>query len=653
MIVDLGAFAFFLGGPLLALGLISGLRAWRHPDGPAGLIQNQSIRLIMVIYAFVLFSLIWALVINDFDLLFVAQNTNPATPLLYKVVGVWGNHEGSLILWQLILVFFAWLMLRRPAGMPASTHRLALSLLLLIILGFYGFSALLANPFAGNGSIPPGSGDLNVLLQDVGQIIHPPLLYFGYTAAGVTFVLALAVLLDRQIAAAWDPWLRSWALVSWTFLTAGIALGSFWAYYELGWGGWWFWDPVENLALLPWLLGTALIHSLQVVRARRQLMGWSLLLALLTFLMVLLGTFIVRSGLLTSVHAFASDPGRGLYLLIVLVLASGLALFAYGYGYGYDEGGRRRVPDQVALAFHRQGVLLINNLLIMGLFAAVVAGTLAPTFIELVGGETYVVRERFYVPTFVYPSLALLALMSLGVQTRFASPGVRAPLFLGLSFAGLLALGVSLSLSTALPLRGGLMFALGLWVLIATIGTWYGQGRGRWMTLPAASHGWALAHIGLAVAVLGMAASTLLSQERIFEFEGAQTREFFGQTFFIRDRFWLPGENFQSLTTAIEMQGRGIRLAETRLYHPIAGSLNPTQNADDLAFLVDQGQPASEAAIFRGWLADIFINVQDRAGGAPLMTVAQKAGINWIWAGAILMSLGGGLALIPRRRGRS
>ena len=645
MIVDLGAFAFSLVGPLLLLGAVSGLRAWAKPEGPAGLIQDQSVRLALPIYTLILISLIWALVINDFDLLFVAQNTNPSTPLLYKIVGVWGNHEGSLILWQLMLVGFAALMTRKPMNMPMSTHRLALSFFMLLILGFYGFSALLANPFMGNGSVPPGSGDLNVLLQDIGQIIHPPMLYLGYTASAATFVLAIAVLLDSQISAEWDQWLRPWALVSWTFLTAGIALGSFWAYYELGWGGWWFWDPVENLALLPWLLGTALIHSLQVVRARRQLLGWSLLLALLTFLMVMLGTFIVRSGLLTSVHAFASDPDRGLYLLIVLIFTSGLALFAYGYGV------RRDLPAQAALTLNRQGVLLINNLLIMALFSAVIAGTLAPTFIELVGGETYVVRERFYTPTFVYPSLALLTLMSVGVWTRFSREGVGGALSLLLSFAGLLALAFALSFSGAFPIRAGLMFALGTWVLTSTVGAWYQQNQGRLMKASLSSHGWALAHIGLAVAVLGMSASTLLSQERIFELDGAQMREFFGQTFFIHDRFWLPGENFQSLTTAIEVEGRGVRLAETRLYHPVAAMMNPAQNAEDLQFLADQGQPANEAAIFRGLFADIFINVQDRAGGAPLMTIARKVGINWIWAGAVLMSLGGGLCLIPRRGG--
>ena len=648
MIVDLGAYGFFLLAPIFALSLISGALAIREPVGPAAVLQVLSARLLFPLFAFVLFSLIWALVIDDYDLLFVAQNTNPATPLIYKIVGVWGNHEGSLILWQLILAVFLLILSWRPEGMPGRTHALAMLILVLIIAGFYGFSALLANPFQGNGQIPPGSGDLNVLLQDFGQIIHPPLLYLGYTAAGVTFAVAVAILVDRKLSSDWVDWLRPWALTSWTFLTAGIALGSFWAYYELGWGGWWFWDPVENLALLPWILGTALIHSLQTVRARQQLAGWSMLLSILTFLMVVLGTFIVRSGLLTSVHAFASDPDRGLYLLIMLGVVSVIGLGAYAYG------TRHHLPQQQALTANRHGVLLLNNLLLMALFAAVIAGTLAPTLIELLGGETYVVRERFYVPTFVYPSLILFALMSLGVWTRWSEVGVQGMRLLTISFIGLLGLAVILIFTTSLPVRAGLMFALGGWVLLATIAAWLNQMQGweRIRRMPLRSHGWALAHVGLAIAILGMSASSLLSQERIFELRGAETREFFGQTFEIRQRIWLPGENYQSLATAIEIPGRGVRITETRLYHPLAAGLNPAGNQEHREFLADQGEPASEAAIFRGWLFDTFINVQDRAGGAPLMTVARKAGINWIWTGAIFMTIGGIFALLPvRRRG--
>ena len=268
------------------------------------------------------------------------------------------------------------------------------------------------------------------------------------------------------------------------------------------------------------------------------------------------------------------------------------------------------------------------------------------------GGETYVVRERFYVPTFVYPSLGLLALMTLGTWTRWAQTGLRGIYLLAISFIGLLVLALVLGFGSNLPLRAGLMFALGLWVLVATVGAWAAQVRrpSNLTKIPLRGHGWALAHLGLAVATLGMAGSSLLSQERIFVFEGAQNREFFGQEFVIRPRLWLRDENFQALATAIEIPGRGIRLAETRLYHPLASTLNPAQSAEDQAFLVDQGQPASEAAIFRGWLFDTFINVQDRNGGPPLMTIARKVGINWIWLGAILMSLGGLLALAPLRR---
>ena len=519
-----------------------------------------------------------------------------------------------------------------------------------VLAGFYGFSAWLANPFLGNGSIPPGSGDLNVLLQDPGQIIHPPLLYLGYTAAAATFALAVAISVNGGLEDHWAQWLRPWALISWTFLTAGIALGSFWAYYELGWGGWWFWDPVENLALLPWLLGTALVHSLQVVRARKELIGWSLLLAVLTFLLVLLGTFIVRSGLLTSVHSFAADPSRGLYLLALLTIAAALGLGAYGYGvarFSAAPGGVAQAPLQA----NRQGLLLINNLLLMTLFAAVFAGTLAPTLIEILGGETYVVRERFYIPTFVYPALVLLSLMSLGVWTRWAQPGFAGRWLLVGSFVGLLTLALVVGSYSKVPLKAALMFALGSWLLLSTLGAWFQQIRhiSRFIRLPVRHHGWVLAHAGLAIAVLGMSASSLLSLERIFEFKAAGVKEVFGQQFRLSPRAWIAGANYQSLATVIELPGQGTRLAETRLYHPIAARLNPATSARDREFLADQAQPTTEAAIFRGLWFDTFVNVEDRPGGAPQVTIARKAGINWIWLGAALMTLGGALATWPQR----
>lgn len=646
-LIDLGAYAFFLLAPLLVLQVGASFAAVRQGgEGAAASLMQIASRLILPLYALVMLALTLALVFNDFDLLFVAQNTSFSTPLLYKIVGVWGNHEGSLVLWQTVLALFLALMTRRPKDMPARTQAYALGFMGLMILAFYGFSALLAHPFAGNGEVPPGSGDLNVLLQDWAQAAHPPLLYLGYTAAGATFALALAVLVDGQLKSGWADWLRPWALISWTFLTIGIALGSFWAYYELGWGGWWFWDPVENLALMPWLLGTALIHSLQVVRRTGELAGWSLLLALLTFLLVLLGTFIVRSGLLTSVHAFAVDPGRGLYLLVLLSVAAAGSLAAFGLG------TRGQLPNPEALAANRQGALLLNNLILMALLAAVAAGTLAPTLIELLGGETYVVGTPFYVPTFVYPALGLVALMALGVWSGWRRQGLAGQALLGGSFIALLALALILGFATELPLRAGLVFALGAWLVSSTLAAW-GRQVGRPQNLrsiPIQNHGWALAHLGLAVMLLGMAAATLLPAERRFELTGPMDLEVFGERLILQQRVWLPGENYQSLATAVTLEGRGTRLSETRLYHPSAALLTPATDPSHRDFLADQGSPASEAAIFRGVLSDIFINVQDRVSGAPLLVVARKPGVNWIWAGAILMTLGGVFALAGRRR---
>lgn len=646
MIVDLGKFVFFLIGPILLLQLVSAAQGVRVGRGPAQTLSRVTSLTLAPAFLVVLVSLSWALLTNDFDLAFVAHNTSYTTPLLYKIVGVWGNHEGSLILWLLVLSIFLALLVRRPAGMPERTQTFALLFLGILIAGFYGFSAFLSSPFLGNGDTIPGSGDLNPLLQDVGQSIHPPMLYLGYTASGAVFAIALAVLADQQLAAKWADWMRPYALLCWSFLTAGIALGSWWAYYELGWGGWWFWDPVENLALMPWLLATALIHSLQVMRRRGQLSGWSLLLALLIFLMVLLGTFIVRSGLLTSVHAFAADPTRGLYLLVFLGVAATLSLGAF------VVGTRGKLPEPMAMAANREGALLLNNLLIMTLFTAVLAGTLAPTAIDLLGGETYVVQEAFYVPTFVWPALGLLALMALGVWTQWRREGLAAPWILGGSLLLLLIGFLVLSLVTSLPLNAALIFALALWLLVASLGAWVRQvGRlSNLGTIPVGQHGWALAHVGLSIAALGMTAAALIKVERFYELDGRMENLFPGHVT-LGERVWVPGENHWSLATPVQLRDGRRRPAETRLYHPRAHQLNPIANVADRQFLADQAETTSEAAIFRGILRDTFVTVQDRPAGPPLVAISWKAGINWIWAGAILMSLGGFLAMVPRRRG--
>lgn len=645
MISEVGNFTFVIIGALHVLNLIVGLRALAHPSGPAASLQSSISRMLVLLYALVLISLMAALVLNNFDLKFVAQNTNLATPLIYKIVGVWGNHEGSLILWQFIMCAYLAVMVVKPAGMPAEVHRLALLLMGFLVALFYGFSAGLANPFEGNGTIPPGSGDLNVLLQDVGQVIHPPLLYLGYTASASTFAIAVATLYRKNLDLDWASWLRPWALLSWTMLTAGIALGSFWAYYELGWGGWWFWDPVENLALLPWILGTALVHSLQTVRVKKQLLGWAMLLAVLTFLMVLFGTFVVRSGLLTSVHAFAADPDRGLYLLLMLVIVSAVGLIAFA------TGASRITQTQERLRANREGMLLLNNLFLMTLFSAVLAGTLAPTIIEVLGGDTYVVRERFYIPTFVYPSMALIALMGLGVWTRWGVVGFKKHRVLGATLSTLLIVVSILAIWAELPLAAAFMAVLGGWLILSTGLAWARQFNGAWVfeLFPLRKHGWALAHVGLATVFLGMGSSVLLTQERIFEYAGADQKELYGETINIRPRLWIAGENFQSLATAFEVEGRGVKLSETRLYHPRALLMDPANSIDDRTFLAENARITSEAAIFRGVWFDTFINVQDRAGAAPIVTIAKKVGVNWIWFGAFLMTIGGIVSIWPAR----
>ncbi|MCG8357805.1 MAG: heme lyase CcmF/NrfE family subunit, partial [Kiloniellales bacterium] len=381
MIPEIGHFALLLAlvvavvqGIVPLAGASRGQASWMALGRPAALLQ-------FALIATAFLALTQAYVSSDFTVLNVAQNSHSAKPMLYKVTGVWGNHEGSMLLWVLILALFGAAVALFGQNLPPTLRARVLGVQAWIAVGFLAFTVFTSNPFERLFPPPIDGRDLNPLLQDPGLAFHPPMLYIGYVGFSMAFSFAIAALLEGRVDAAWARWVRPWTLVAWVSLTAGIALGSWWAYYELGWGGWWFWDPVENVSFMPWLMGTALLHSAIVVEKREALKVWTILLAILTFSLSLIGTFIVRSGLLTSVHAFATDPERGLFILLLLAIAIGGSLALYAWrAPGLTGGGLFR-------PISREGSLVLNNLLLTTACATVFIGTLYPLLLDAMTGD--------------------------------------------------------------------------------------------------------------------------------------------------------------------------------------------------------------------------------------------------------------------------
>ena len=408
-----------------------------------------------------------AFVVSDFSVLTVVANSHSAKPMLYKISGVWGNHEGSLVLWVLILTLFGAAVALFGRNLPASLRARVLSVQAMIAAGFLLFMLLTSNPFLRVIPPPPDGNGLNPLLQDPGLAFHPPFLYLGYVGFSMAFSFAIAALIEGRVDPAWARWVRPWTLAAWCFLTIGIAMGSWWAYYELGWGGWWFWDPVENASFMPWLLGTALLHSAIVVEKRDALKSWTLLLAILTFSLSLLGTFIVRSGVLTSVHAFATDPARGVFILALLIVAIGGSLTLFAIRAPALKGGGLFSP------ISREAALVLNNWLLATACATVLLGTLYPLFMDaLSGGEDKVtVGPPYYNATFVPLMIPLLVAMSIGpllAWKRGDLPGVLQRLKFAAIISALIGLA-TLYLSWGGPVLAAFGIALGAWLILGPV----------------------------------------------------------------------------------------------------------------------------------------------------------------------------------------
>ena len=591
--------------------------------------------------AFAFGALTYSFVVSDFSLQVVASNSNSAIPLLYKISGVWGNHEGSLLLWVLILAVFGSAIALFGGNLPPAFRARVLSVQAGIAVGFYLFMLLTSNPFARVFPPPADGRDLNPLLQDPGLAFHPPMLYLGYVGFSMAFSFAIAALIEGRVDAAWARWVRPWTLAAWCFLTGGIALGSWWAYYELGWGGWWYWDPVENASFMPWLAGTALLHSAIVVEKRDALKGWTVFLAILTFSLSLLGTFLVRSGVLTSVHAFATDPKRGVFILLLLVLVTGgsFALFAWR--------GPRLAGGGLFQPVSREGALLLNNLLLATAAAAVLLGTLYPLLIDAVGAGKISVGPPFFNAVFVPIVAPMIAVMAIGPFLGWKRGAIAPALsrLAGAGFAAMAAGALALWLMGTKEPLGALGLALAVWLVLGTLMELAERTRlfraplpeslARWRRIPRASIGMTLAHLGLALAIAGMA-GTAWKDESI--------------------QVMRPGETAAVGGFAIEFQGA--RENRGPNYTATEGRFVVRQGGREIAVLRPekrvypvQGMPTTEAAIRSTLAGDLYVVIGDAEGqaGAYVTRLYFNPLVAWMWIGALTMVLGGALSVSDRR----
>ena len=584
--------------------------------------------------------LVWAFISNDFSVDYVARHSNSLLPLQYKISATWGGHEGSLLLWVLILVGWMAAVAGKSDHLPPELVARVLAVMGMVTVGFLLFTVLTSNPFSRLLPFPPSDGaDLNPLLQDVGLIVHPPMLYMGYVGFAVTFAFAIAALLGGQLDSAWARWVRPWTTVAWLFLTLGIALGSWWAYYELGWGGWWFWDPVENASLMPWLVGTALMHSLAVTEKRGLFKSWTLLLAIFTFSLSLLGTFLVRSGVLTSVHAFANDPERGVFILIYLMIVVGasLALFALR---------APRVGSRIHFtALSRETLLLVNNILLTASAATVLLGTLFPLLLESLDQGMISVGPPYFNTMFVPMTLLLAFALGVGVllnwkgssaqwlisQTRWI---VLVCVTGGFAFAIIYGQGVRVSEVLAITLV--------LWIVLTMVKDIFNKTRnasGLWrglLRLQPAYLGMHLAHFGLAVTIVGVVISSGYSMQR--------------------DLRMAPGDRVSLGDYQFRFDGVGIQNGPN--YHSEYGSVTMYEDGRQITVLhpekrlyTTQGMPMTEAAIDPGFTRDIYVALGEPLGsdGSWALRLHIKPFVRWIWLGAIFMALGGALAVSDRR----
>ena len=638
MIGELGHFALILAFVVATIqGVVPLLGAWRRiPAWTAMAVSAARAQFLLIGLSYLCLTHLF--IVSDFSFTYVAQNSNTALPLFYKISAVWGAHEGSMLLWAAILAGWGFAVATFSTSLPDVFRARVLAVVALVSVGFHLFMLLTSNPFERLLPAPVQGRDLNPLLQDPGMVAHPPLLYMGYVGLVVPFSFAVAALLEGRIDLAWTRWTRPWTTVAWAFLTSGIMLGSWWAYSELGWGGWWFWDPVENASFMPWLVATALIHSLAVTEQRGAFRAWTLLLAIFGFSLSLLGTFLVRSGVLVSVHAFATDPARGVFILAFLGLVIGSALGLYAWRAARLAGGGSFEPCS------RETFLLANNVLLVATSGTVLLGTLYPLLIDALGQGKISVGPPYFNAVFVPLMLPLAALLGFAPLARWKGDEWRRLLLkfrMPLAVVVLVSVGLALGTPASWAMAAGTGFAL--WIATGVVlglrdrlrhrhgGGSVRRALGRGFT------GMTVAHLGAAVFIAGVTWTTGAGVER--------------------DVRLAPGESATLAGYSFRFEGVSGRIGPN--YRALRGTLHVSRGGEPVAVLhpekrtyISQAQPMTEAAVHAGFTRDLYVALGDQPvqeDGAWTMRLQYKPLVRWIWLGPIMMAIGGLLAASDRR----
>jgi cytochrome c-type biogenesis protein CcmF len=642
MIAELGHYALVLALALALIQSFSPVVGARNGDVALMKLADSTA---LAQFAFVALSfgaLTYCYVTSDFSVANVFENSHSQMPLIYKFTSVWGNHEGSMLLWVLILSLFGALVAAFGVNLPSTLKANVLAVQSWIAAAFYLFILFTSNPFRRLAEVPMEGRDLNPILQDFGLAVHPPMLYLGYVGFSIAFSFAVAALIEGRIDAAWARWVRPWTLLAWMCLTVGIAGGSYWAYYELGWGGWWFWDPVENASLMPWLAGTALLHSAVVMEKRNALKVWTILLAILTFSLSLIGTFLVRSGVLTSVHTFSTDPSRGLFILLILVVFIGGSLTLFAWRAPLLKQGGLFSP------ISRESALVFNNLFLATACATVFVGTLYPLVLEALTGDKISVGAPFFNLTFgplfvpllvavpfgpllawkrgdlygvAQRLLAACAIAMIGLAATFAFEGVKAVFApFGVGLALFVMAGAVTDIAERIDLRS---------LSFGTIGR-------RAAGLPRSAWGTAIAHFALGITLLGIVCETNWSSERIVALKPTQTVSISGYDLSFDGMESRTGSNYRETAARFTVRKGG----------SVVGVMEPSKRV----FPSRDGMSTSEAALLTRGVSQLYISLGDsNADGSIALRVYHKPLVLLIWMGALVMAFGGGLSLSDRR----
>ncbi len=638
MIPELGHFALIMALAMAiiqtifpVIGAATGNQTWMALAKPIARLQFFFISLSFAILAY-------SFLVNDFSVAYVANNSNSLLPAIYKFSAVWGSHEGSLLLWALILGFWTTAVTFFSHRLPDYFQARVIGVMGSVSVGFILFLLFTSNPFNRLFPAPADGGDLNPLLQDPGLILHPPMLYMGYVGFSVAFGFAIAALLGGNLDTVWAKWSRPWTILAWMFLTMGIALGSWWAYYELGWGGWWFWDPVENASFMPWLVGTALIHSLAATEKRDVFKNWTILLAICAFALSLLGTFLVRSGVLTSVHAFATDPARGVFILILLGIFVGGSLLLYAIRAPSTKSG-----GQFKL-FSRETFLLFNSIFLLVAMASVLLGTIYPLIVESLGRGKLSVGAPYFNAVFVPLMLPVALLIGVGVIVRWKQDDfTRIWQQLRFLFIASLVIGISLGFmfyeSNLLKTITGII--VGLWITLTSLSAFYARIKNKQnklaslLTIPRSFYGMTMAHIGFALCVVGITMTTQHSVDLHERMEVGDSVEFAGYNFILDELHVLPGPNYRATEAVVKVFRNKRHVTTLRSQKRIYTVRN---------------MPMTEAGIDSGLLRDLYVSL-----GEPLddkawsIRIYHKPFVRWIWLGSIFMAIGGCLSAMDRR----